>query len=816
MVALKLALLHLNPKHKMILKFTLRNLSKRPFLNLTKIVGLSLALSSLLIISMFLKQELNYDQFHSKSDRIYRYTFTSENFFGGKHFARQVNASYIPEMTAYFPEIESYVRLARISGGFIRKNEKFIEIDQAFQVDSTFFKIFNAELVVGNPKNILDEPKTMVITESYAQKVFRDDNPIGQVLTLPKGQFYAESVDFTVKGIMKDFPGNSHFHPDFITSPVDKSVFNNWAWVYLLLTENANRDNIYAKFPDFGATSWNVDKSEIKMIPYLQNIEDIHLHSDKLREIEPNGNMVIIYTISIAALILLFIALVNYANLNIGMAGFSDKFVFINKLSGSSQKVTIKHYLMEGLLIYVAVIFVSYFLIIVADSVIQRHLGINLFDGEILIVIGIVFVFGVLSMLASISPMYKQLLSKMSPTLDFKNINGIKRKGISKGLIVLQYTISIVLIIAVIVIQRQTNFALRSGMGLGSDKMICFKNVHANVQNDFPIFKEELLKYNSIEFVSAMFEPPGGEANDLFRFEMEGYVPDESNPQDIMIGVFPCDYSFANIFSLEFLSGNNFSKKFEDEEGFGEYIINEAAMKRLRYSNPDEIVGKDFDLKFHNDFIQIPKGKIIGVLKDFYFSSLKKEIEPYVFFKRDTMWISNFIVSFKPENEDKALLDIQTVWNQLYPNYPFEYMYIDSMYKKIYKAELIQAKLLFIFTCISLFICSMGLLGMSLLIIQRRTKEIGIRKVNGARVSQIVYMVNWSLIKWIIVSFIISVPLAYFAMSKWLENFAYKTPLSWWIFAIAGFVAILISLLTVSLISLKEANRNPVNALKYE
>jgi len=297
---------------------------------------------------------------------------------------------------------------------------------------------------------------------------------------------------------------------------------------------------------------------------------------------------------------------------------------------------------------------------------------------------------------------------------------------------------------------------------------------------------------------------------------MEGYVSDESNPQDNYIGIFPCDYSFASIFNLEFLSGNNFSERFEDSEGSGEYLINEAAMKRLRYSNPEEIIGKVFDLNFHNDFIQISKGKIIGVVKDFHFSSLKKEIEPYVFFKRDNMWISNFIISFKQENNEKALLDIQTVWNQLYPNYPFEYFYIDSMYKKVYKTEIIQAKLLSIFTFIALFICSMGLLGMSLLIIQRRTKEIGIRKVNGARISQIVYMVNWSLIKWIIVSFIISVPLAYFSMSKWLENFAYKTPLSWWIFAMAGFVAILISLLTVSLISWKAASSNPTKALKYE
>jgi len=800
----------------MILKFTLRNLTKRPFLNLTKVIGLSLALSALLIISMYLKLELSYEKYNSKSDRIYRHTITSENFIGGKHFARMVYASYVPAMAEYFPEIESYVRLARMRGEFIKKNKQFFGLNQAFQVDSTFFEIFDAKLLIGNSENILDEPGTMVISESYAKKVFGDDNPIGQVLTLPESQFYAESIDLTVKGIMKDFPVNSHLHPDFITSPVDRTVFNSWAWVYLLFAENSDAENITIKFPDFLSSVWEVEKSELKMIPYFQSIEDIHLHSDKLREIESNGNMVVIYTLSTAALILLFIALINYANLNIGMAGFSDKFVFINKLSGSSQKVSIKHYLLEGLTVYMAVILVSYFLTIFADSAIQKYIGINLFKKEKVLVFAIALIFGILSILASIAPMYKLILSKVSSVLDFKSLSNIKKKGVSNGLIVLQYTISISLIVAVFVIHRQTNYALQSGMGSEINNLICIENVHISVQNDFPVFKEELLKYNSIESVSAMFEPPGGEANDMFPFKMEGYVPDESNPQDKMIGVFPCDYSFANIFNLKFLSGSNFSEKCKDSEGAGEYIINEAAVKRLGYSNPDEIVGKEFDLEFFNDFIQIPEGKIIGVIKDFHFSSLKKEIEPYIFFKRDTMWISNFIVSFNPENKDKALLNIKTVWEQLYPNYPFEYSYVDSMYKQVYRAEILQAKLLSIFTIIALFICSMGLLGMSLLITQRRTKEIGIRKVNGAKISQIIWFVNWNLIKWIIISLIISVPLSYLAMLRWLENFAYKTSISWWIFVLSGMIAILISIVTVSLISWKAARSNPVNALRYE
>lgn len=800
----------------MILKFTLRNLAKRPFLNSTKVIGLSLALTALIIISLYLKMELTYDQFHSKSNRLYRFTFTSDNFFGGKHFARVYNASFIPAMADYFPEIESYTRLARLSSGYIQKSAKFFEVNQAFQVDSTFFHIFDAELLAGNRENILNEPAIMVISESYAKKIFGNDNPVGQALTLPAGQFNAESIDFTVKGIMKDFPTNSHIHPDFIVTPEDRSVFNSWAWVYLLLTENTDSKNITEKFLDFGSEVWEMERSEINIIPHLQPIEDIHLHSNKLREIEPNGNMVIIYTLSVAVLLLLFIALINYANLNIGMAGFSDKFVFINKLSGASQNITMKNYLMEGVLVYFIVIIISYFLTNIANSFIQKHIGVNLFSGEKLLVLFIVLVFGAFCMIASVAPVYKLILSRVNNVLDTKKISNVKRKGISKGLVVLQYTISIALIVAVIVVYNQTSLALNSGMGGNTNQLICFENVHANVQADFPIFKEKLQKYNSIETVSAMFESPGGEANDMFPFEMEGYISDESDPQTNMIGVFPCDYSFADIFNLTFLSGASFSEKFEDSEGSGEYIVNEAAMKRLGYTNPDNIIGKSFNLNFFNDNIQIPNGSIIGVVKNFHFSSLKKEIESYVFFKRDTMWISNFIISFKPEHRDQAVAAIKTVWDQLYPNYPFEYMDIESMYKNVYKSELLQAKLLSIFTLIALFICSMGLLGMSLLITQRRTKEIGIRKVNGAKIAQIVWLVNWSLIKWIIISFVIAVPLAYYAMQKWLENFAYKIELNWWIFGFAGLAVIIIFILTISAISWNAARKNPTEALRYE
>lgn len=800
----------------MILKFTVRNLAKRPFLNLIKVIGLSLALSGLLVIALYLKSELSYDSSHLKSDRIYRYSLTSENFFGGKHFARVYYAAYIPDMTEYYPEIESYVRLAPIRGGFIKKKEKFIEVNQAFQCDSTFLQIFDCDLLVGNSETILNDPGSMIISQSFAQKVYGDTNPVGQILSLPSGQFYTENTDFTIKGIMCDFPKNSHLHPDFITTPINKSVFDGWAWSYLLLSENGDPKNIETNFIDFYASLTGEKKEDLKVEAHLQNIKDIHLYSDKLREIETNGNTTVVYTLSLAALVLLFISLINYANLNIGMAGFTDKFMYINKISGSLDKVSFKHYLFEFILIFIATLFMSSFVVMILKSIIQSSFGFNILEDNIRLIIFVIAIFGLLSFFSSISPLFKQVIGKANSFLNITKDNLIKRKGISKGLIVMQYTISIALIIAVFVIHKQTKYAINNSLRGSSSNIICFENVHANIQKDFSLFKEELLKYNSIESVSAMFAPPGGEANDIFHFELEGYIPDETNSVDKMIGVFPCDYSFASIFNLKFISGKNFSEINVDDENAGEYIINEAALKRLQFLNPEDAIGKNFGLIFSYGDIKLPKGKIIGVVKNFHFSSLKKEIEPLVLFKRNDMWISNLIISFKQENEINALKSIKNVWNQLFENYQFEYEYVESMYKNVYKSELLQVKLLSGFTLIALFICSMGLLGMSLLVTQRRTKEIGIRKVNGAKIYQIMMLLNWDLVKWIVVSFIFAIPIAYFTMNKWLESYAYKISIDWWIYGFAGLFAILISFITASIISWMAAKSNPVKALRYE
>lgn len=803
----------------MTVKIVVRNLLKRPFLNLVKIVGLSLALTCIVFISLFVKNELSFDNYHKNVKNIYRYTLTDPDFLGGKHFARIVNPKYIETLQDEIPEINNFTRISPMRGGLLKFGDRFYGFNQSFEVDSTFFQVFKAELIVGDKQSVLENPASLVITESFAKRVFGKEDPIGKILSLPAGQFYAEAQNFTVNGVMKDFPTNSHFHPEVIATPTQNPFAGGWAWTYFVLAENTNLNNVRAGLKAYLAELYKQTPEEFNTEVHLQKLNDIHLHSTKLREIEANGNMRNIYVLAIAALILMIISTSNYANLSIGMSGFSAKYLFINKLLGSSKSSVVNYFFIEGLFIVLATLLFMIFVAVPVNSIIARFYGIDLLQGNTLFVALLVAVFTTISLLVGMLPVLKSVFSSPHTKRNKNTSVALGRGGISRGLIVFQYAFSIALIIAVIVISRQTNYALKNGLGVQQNNIVVFESVHASLQQKFEVFKQELEKYNSIQSVSAMMEPPGGEANDMFPFELEGYDAEANNDQLSQIEVFPCDYSFASIFNLQFLGGTNFTENNNDNEGSGEYIINEAAMKRLNHSNPADIVGKTFKLNFmwsEQTGIDIPRGKIIGVVKDFHLHSLKKEVEPLVLFKRDKLWLFNFVVAFQPGKQEQALADMNKVWTSLFPEYPFQYEHVNAMYKKVYKAELLQARLLSIFTIIALFICSMGLFGLALIITQQRTKEIGVRKVNGAKVSEILRMLNKDFLKWVAISFVVACPVAWFAMNKWLENFAYKTTLSWWIFAAAGLFALGIALLTVSFQSFKAARQNPVEALRYE
>jgi putative ABC transport system permease protein len=522
-----------------------------------------------------------------------------------------------------------------------------------------------------------------------------------------------------------------------------------------------------------------------------------------------------VYSLSIAAAILLLIALANYANLNLGMAGYSEKFIHVSRVCGSTNRGVMQYFLSENALLVLTSLVFSFILSVAANRLVQHQYGLDLMADKARIIALVSLSLFLLGMVAGNFPVMRHLSVDYTGLKNkFSTFSG-RGKVISRGIIVLQYTISIALIVSVIVVGRQTRYALESGLGAAGN-LICFEDVHTDIQAKFELFKAELLRNSSVESVSAMMDPPGGEANDMFMFSMEGYIPDPDNPMDSYIGILPCDYSFADLFHLRFMAGRSFSPVSNDHETSGEYIINASAMRRLHYTDPQQIVGKAFALNTQMQDVVLPTGKIIGVVEDFHLSNLKKKVEPLVLFKMRNLWLINFMVSPREGMEDKAITDIRNVWTRLFPEYPFEYSYVGAMYRSVYKTELLQARLMSIFTLVALLVCAMGMLGLTLMTLQRKVKEIGIRKIHGAGISDIVIMLNRDLVRWVLLSFVLSIPAAFWFMTRWLGNFAYKTSLDWWIFVLAGSIALVITLLTVSVRSYRAANRNPVEALRYE
>lgn len=793
----------------MLLKYALRNIVKRPVLNGIKLVGLSLGLCGVLFIALFLKNEFSYDKAHKNADKIYRLTITHPEIFEGNEFARISDSKTIPELAKQIPEIQTAVRLMPLRDKLILKDEQHYAITQAFAVDDTFLQVFDVSFKDGDSNSALAEPGSAVLSSSLAKKVFGDVNPMGKVISLPPGHYNSLETDFTVTGIMEDFAQQSHLHPDLLVMPGVDAI-SGWAYVYLLLKEKVNAtgltDKISASLNELQGIE--ID-NEAKMLGHLMNIKEIHLKSNLLREIEPNGSMGNIYLLAIAAFILLFISLSNFTSLNLGMAGYLTKFLALNQILGSSKRIMTRYFLLESGIIVLASLFFVLLGSLKLNQFIFDHYQFNLLEGNGWFALGVIVFFSLLSVFAGIQPVFKNRFQNFS--LD-KKMKGEGRVKTHKILLVSQFALAIVLLVGVIVISRQTDYALGNAMGAKENNVLCIPFVHAEVQKKFDVFKSELVTQNSIGSVSAMMAPPGGETNDMFAFTMQG----APNTDTKYIGVFSCDYSFTDVFALPFLGGQNFTENNTDKDGNGEYLINETALGYLGFQEANSVIGKDFALISPVEGVAIPKGKIVGVIEDFHLSGLQTKVEPLALFKRENSWLENIAISYTPSSKIEAIAAIQKAWTGMFPKYPLEYFEVDTLYQNEYKTELLQKNLILIFALIAVFVCAMGVLGLSLMVSQRRFKEIGIRKVNGASISEILIMLNTDFLKWLLVAFVVAMPISYIAANKWLESFAYKIDIRLWMFLMAGGSVIVITMLTVSWHSFKAAKQNPVKSLRTE
>lgn len=792
---------------------------------LINLAGLSTALACVTASFIYIGFELTYDTLHSKADRIYRITIDSNDGATSNHPAR-VHGDWPSQLSTEFPAVEEAVRLVPFRKAIVKIGDHLFFSKNIYATDSSFFKVFDFKIISGNSQNALTKPGRVFITRSMATTYFGNLDVIGKEVILYY-QMDSTPKTYVIDGVLEDFPPNVHFHVEMLTSlaPEDR---NAWAYTYLLLKKGSNAESLRSSIHQ----KWKKESTDpaFTSIPYLQKITDIHLFSHKEREMEKNGDIRSILLLGSGALIILLIALMNYMNLNQVQFISNMNSFKVKRIIGASTFRLATHTIKKSLLLSL----ISFLTGLVIALEIGRMLGSEAFNtisaGSILII-------------ASASILIIALISVIPLlTTRFDSENAKKRRQYAYAVpLIVQITLSIIALIGTIALYRQMNYMHNLHPAARNISMLIIYDNPRETLARYEVFKNELMKNPSIKNVTAAMEEPGGEILDKCTFEMEGI----QKMEDQWLNILPIDPNFFRFMNIQPVAGttdmgmtpslqwednaiklNNLRKENPPDKNEIEalekklgsplfkYILNECAVKMLGFSNPQDAIGKRFRLNFFIPEL-MPEGEIAGVVPDFHYTNLYQEERPLVMVPLK-MFNYCFIIRMDPLRLRESVATIDKTWQKVNPDFPLEYEFLSDHYQSVYKTEHDQTRVLTLFALISILISSLGIFALTAFTIQRRTKEIGIRKVNGSSILNILMLLNRKFMLWGLIAFVIACPIAWFALNRWLEHFAYRIDLSWWIFLLAGATALLVTLITVSYTSWKAATRNPVEALRYE
>ncbi len=806
---------------KNYLKITFRNLRKNKIYSLINVSGLAIGIACCILILLYVQYELSYDRYHKNSDRIYR-VVEELNFGGKKSHLAITPAPFGPAMATDFEEVVHAVRLlsSKSIGGKVLVNyqENIFYEEKWFYADSNVLEIFSFPLVKGNPKTALKEPLSILITEKTAKKYFGDEDPLEKILAVVDKY---KKNDFKITGILKNIPQNSHFTFDFLASfsTIEKHYnfnlpnwFNHMYYTYLLLDKGCNPRDLEGKFPDFIGKYTGPARDALK--PHLQPLSSIHLHSHLEGEIEPNSDIVYVYVFSAIAFFILLIACINFMNLSTARSAPRAKEVGIRKVLGAYHVQLIKQFLGESILLSfiafpIAVVLVE-LLLPAFSALADRELALSFFASWPVLfgLIGMTLLVGVVS---GIYPAF--FLSAFKP---IKVLKGLMRTGgeglfLRKGLIVFQFAVSITLIISTFIIKDQVHYIRTKNLGFKKEQVVVLPIRDREVRGRYEAMKNEFLQDHRIVNLTASSGLPGRIRHN-WVIQAEGVRDSwplrmEDVPRDrprLSAWVLMVDHDFLKTLGMELIQGRDFSRGFATDEKEA-VILNESAVKRFGWESP---LGKN--IKTENK-----DGTIIGVVKDFHFQSLRQLIEPVVIYISPNFF-EYVSVRISSDNIPSILAFLKGKWKELAPNQPFEYFFLDSDFDSVYRSEERVGKILAGSTALAIFIACLGLFGLASFAAEQRTKEIGIRKVLGASVANIVSMLANEFVRWVLIANIIAWPVSYYAMSRWLQNFAYRTSIEPGAFLLAAFIALGIAILTVSFQSVRAALANPVDSLRYE
>lgn len=795
-----------------------RNLLKTKWLSLVNIGGLSIGLAAGILILNYVAYERSYDNIHEKGDRIYR--VESQFFEDGELSDDWATASfgYASAMHDHFPEIEDYVRIdISQTEGIVRYKELKYREEAIAATESSFFSIFSFPLINGDPKEVLEGPNSVVITQSMASKYFGKDDPIGKALTISTG---SQILECEVTGIMADFPRNSHFHYDFLISwstlPEWKKDF--WylheTYSYVLLVPGAEIEGIEAAFPEMAEKyktreALRNKKWGIELTP----LQDVHLSDQKQYEKEVKGNARALKALILAALAILIIAWINYINLATTRSIERAGEVGIRKVVGATKRELVFQFMTETFVIN-TLSFAFALLLLIAIS----PLFSNIIGKDIPFVLlrkpvfwsGISFVFFAGIFLTGFYPAFVLSSIKIASTIKGKYVHSKRAGRVRKGLVIFQFSFAVVLITGFIILFKQLKYMENQALGVDIEGVMAIKYPvrTVNFEEKFLTFMEELKELAGVSDATISSTVPGMEV----AFFLSNYKASDLVPQNRLYEMLAVDYNYITTYRLEIIAGRDFSRSFEND--VNRIILNEEAVKAFGYPGAEEAIGEKVMLEGETNSVEI-----VGIIKNYHQQGLNKAFTPIILFIHDRIpWIRLQYISVRMLNSDAPQLtgEINTLWNRFFSDSTYDYFYVSPYYDTQYRGDRRFNLVFGLFTAISIIISILGLWTLVLFEAMIANKNISVRRVFGASHRNLFFGLSKGFLSLIGLSIAIGTPVSYLLMKSWLNQYTFRTDLNWWIFASAGIITLIITCLTIGRQTYKAATRNPINALKTE
>ena len=801
----------------------LRNAVRDKFFTLLNLLGLAVGITAAILIFIYIQDQLTYDKHNENLDRIYRleadFTINEK-----QDLIALVQFPLAPTLKDEYPEVEEYVRMIIQPDLYFEREEDTFKEDSIAFADSTVFKIFTIPFIAGDKSTALKEPFTMVISESLANKYFGTWDAVGESMKALDGSNY------TVTGVFEDLPQNTHMRYNGLISTAtieeqigeaqfnDRSAISFWrmaTYAYILMAENTTPDMVLSKFPDFYDKYMKElgDQINASFTLRITPLADVHFQKDELQYDRPRGNMNYVYIMGIIGVLLIVIASINYTNLTTARATNRSKEIGIRKVGGADKKRLRAQFLGESMVMALVSGILAAFLVLLILPFFN-NLTSKLFDGTILLQPAVLlFIIGISLLTGLLSGIYPSTyLASFNPVAILKGsgVSSSDRGWLRKGLVIVQFLISAVMVIGSLIIALQMRYIQHKDLGFDSENILLLTLNDTAVFNNVTAFTEEIKRHPAVKETALSFTAPG-------RNHGKSVIMIEDNQgemQEMTFNQIITDYDYLDAMGIPLVAGRYYEREFGSDQN-NSVVVNEAVVRAMQWG--DSALGKKFKLAPNIQNITTPNAEVIGVVKDYNYGSLHNPIEPLVFVCRENVPFLRLLHIRVENNQMQDVLNwVVEKRNAFHPSYPIQYSYLSEELDSLYEEEHVVFALVISFTILIIFIAALGLLGLSSFMTVKRTRETGIRRVMGASQNQILSLFLIQFSKWVIISNVIAWPVAYFIIKPWLQNFTYRIDFPFWTFIISLLVSTIIAMITVSWQSLKASRMNPATSIRVE